>query len=116
MTQPAESPRPQRHRPFCRPSATRSRIPSSTRDPSLAGMRSYVRPALVVDVAAGVQDPRHSCQRVTVVEQCGPAPRSLDRRERRPGTRLGALALERFEQCGLLAADVSAVAAIELDV
>src|SRR5207245_1101733 len=45
-----------------------------------------------------------------------PGPRPLDRRKWRSRARLRALALQRFEQRGLLAADVGTVAAVELDV
>src|SRR5438034_7455878 len=60
MTQPAESPRPQRQRPFCSASETRRRLSSSTCDPSLARTRSYMRTAQSPPMRHGVHLPHDS--------------------------------------------------------
>src|SRR5439155_12608100 len=76
----------------------------------------FVGAELRVGRAAVVDDPRHRGKRLDVVQQRRPAPRALDRGERRTGARLRALPLEGLEQRGLLATDVCSVAAIQADV
>src|SRR5712692_509651 len=80
------------------------------------GAGRLLGPELDVGGTPVVDDPGHGGEGLHVVEQGGPGPCPLDRGERRPGARLGALALERFEERSLLAADVGAVATVELDV
>ena len=71
---------------------------------------------LGVLLAAHLHDVRHGRQRLDVVHDGRLRVEALDRGERRPDARHAALALERFEQRGLLAADVRARAAVHDDV
>ena len=66
--------------------------------------------------AAHAQDHRDVHQRLDVVDQRRAAVQALDGRERRLQARVAALALERVEQRGLLAADVGAGAAVHDEV
>ena len=71
---------------------------------------------LGVLLAAHLHDVRHRRQRLDVVDDGRLRVEALDRGERRPDARHAALALERLEQRGLLAADVRARAAVHDDV
>src|SRR6266545_93363 len=64
-------------------------------------------------VDALAEDPRHGGDRLDVVDRGRRPVEALDGGERRPQLRLAALALERGEQGGLLAADVGAGAAVQ---
>ena len=66
--------------------------------------------------ATDPHDDRHVHQRLDVVDQRRPPVEALDGRERRLQPRVAALALERVEQRGLLAADVGAGAAVHHEV
>ena len=66
--------------------------------------------------AAHPQDERDVHQRLDVVDQRRALVEALDGRERRLQARVAALALERVEQRGLLAADVGAGAAVHDEV
>ena len=68
---------------------------------------------LGVLAAAHPDDVRHGRERLNVVDQRRTVVEALDRRERRLQPRVAALALERVEQPGLLAADVGAGAAVQ---
>src|SRR5207247_11332102 len=78
--------------------------------------RGFISTELGVRGPSVVDDPWHGHERLDVVEQRRPAPGALDGGEGRTGSRLGALAFERLEQRGLLAADIGAVAAVQTDV
>ena len=64
-------------------------------------------------VGARGDDVRHVGERLDVVDQGRPVVEALDGREGRLQPRVAALALERVEQSGLLAADVGAGAAVD---
>src|SRR5260370_20437580 len=63
--------------------------------------------------AAVADGPAHRRERLDGVDRGRQPPRTLDGGKWGTGARLGPLALERLEQCGLLAADVGAVASIQ---
>ena len=64
--------------------------------------------------AAFGEDVRHGGEREHVVDHGRLAEQALDRRQRRLGAHFAALALERVEQRGLLAADIGARADADL--
>src|SRR3954469_7142015 len=68
---------------------------------------------LRVLLAAHLDDGRHRRERLDVVDQRGPLVQALVGGERRLEARVAALALERVEQRGLLAADVRAGATVD---
>ena len=82
------------------------------RDRDDLGAGGLLGPDRRVPLGAAVHDVRHVHQRLDVVDQRRPAVEALDRRERRLQARVAPLALERVEQCRLLAADVGAGAAV----
>src|SRR6185369_10468953 len=65
---------------------------------------------------AALEDVPHAHQRLHVVDDGRTAEHAVDGRKRRLDARMGTLALERFDQAGLFAADVRAGAAMHVDV
>src|SRR5439155_15187925 len=63
-----------------------------------------------------LDDPRHAGQGLDVVHRGRPAPQPARGGERRLGAGRGALALERVQECGLLATDVAPAALVDVDV
>ena len=69
-----------------------------------------------VPVRAPADDRRDVRQRLDVVDERGLAPQAVRRGIRRPRARFAALALDRFDQRGLFAADVRARAGVDVQI
>src|SRR4029450_3507908 len=76
--------------------------------------RRRLRAHRLKPVGALLEDERHALERLDVVDDGRLGERARDRRERRRVARPPPPALERFEQAGLLAADVRARAAVDV--
>src|SRR5690606_17224037 len=79
------------------------------------GAGAVLRAELPVAFRAMLEDVGHVGQRLDVVDHGRLAVQTDVRRERRADARLAALALQRLEQRGFLAADVSTRAAVGVD-
>jgi hypothetical protein len=77
---------------------------------------ALLRPERLVGLAPVEDDPRHGGQRLDVIDHRRPAVEPDHRREGRLEARVAALALERFEQRRLLAADVGPRAGVHVEV
>src|SRR5919199_402522 len=80
------------------------------------GSRRLLRAEGAVPIRAVLHDQRYVCDRLHIVHNRRLGIQAFDGREGRPEPRLADLALERFEQCGFLAADVGACAAVNIEI